>query len=88
MRIPDAPGVDSTASLQSAASPAKANEHAPTPESAQDEIDMGTVALAASSSLDASDPRIAQLRQQVLDGTYKVDSTRVSSKIIDEHLEK
>lgn len=87
MRIPDGSTVDPAANLQSAASPAKATEHAPAPEAVQDEVDVGAVALAASTSIDAPDSRVAELRQQVLDGTYKVDSARLSSKIIDEHLE-
>jgi len=88
LRIPDAPPVDPTANVQSAASHAKATEHAPAPEAAQDEVNVGPVALAASTSLEATDDRIAELRHQVLAGTYQVDPERVSSKIVDEHLEK
>jgi anti-sigma28 factor (negative regulator of flagellin synthesis) len=88
LRIPDAPAVDPPANLQSAASPARATEHVPAPDAVQDEVNVGPVALAAGNSLDAPDNRIAELRQQVLDGTYKVDSNHLSSKIVDEHLKK
>jgi anti-sigma28 factor (negative regulator of flagellin synthesis) len=88
LRIPDASTVDAAANLKSAASPVKATEHEPASEAVQDEVNVGAVALAASTSIDAPDSRVAELRQQVLDGSYQVDSARLSSKIIDEHLEK
>ena len=88
MRIPDSSTVDAARNLQSAASPAKATEQAPAPESLEDEVTVGNVALAAANSLDAPEGRIAELRQQILDGTYKVDAHSLSSKIIDEHLDK
>jgi anti-sigma28 factor (negative regulator of flagellin synthesis) len=37
---------------------------------------------------DRSEERIAELRRRYLEGTYKVDATQLSAKIIDKHLEK
>lgn len=89
MRIPDSSGVDPARNIQSAASPAKAIEHAPAaPESVEDEVSVGNVAHAAADSLDAPESRIAELRQQILDGTYDIDARRLSSKIVEEHIEK
>jgi anti-sigma28 factor (negative regulator of flagellin synthesis) len=88
LRIPDSSTVDAARNLQSAASPAKATAHAPAPESVQDEVTIGNVTLAAANAIDAPESRIAELRQQILDGTYKVDAHSLSSKIIDEHLDK
>jgi anti-sigma28 factor (negative regulator of flagellin synthesis) len=83
---PDASPVDPASNLKSADSPAKATEPSPVPEPAGDEVSVGAVALAAANSLEAPDSRTTELRQKVLDGTYRVDSAAVSAKIIDEHL--
>ena len=83
---PDASPVDPATNLESAASRAKATEPSPAREPARDEVAVGPVALAAANSLEAPDKRIAELRQQVQDGTYRVDSAALSAKIVDEHL--
>ncbi len=87
MRISDAPSPDAAPQVKPAASPAtKDAEHAAAPGSAQDEVSLGPVALAASSSLDAPDARIVELRQQYLDGSYQVEAHKLGAKIVDEHL--
>jgi len=87
LRISDASSADAAAQVQPAATPAaKETEHAVAPGSVQDEVRVGSVALAASNSLDAPEGRIAELRQRYLDGTYNVDADKLGAKIIDEHL--
>lgn len=89
MRISDAPSPDSAAAVQPAGSPdIKETEQPIAPGSAPDQVSVGPVALAASKSLDASESKIAELRQQYLDGTYGVDAKELSARIVDEHLQK
>jgi anti-sigma28 factor (negative regulator of flagellin synthesis) len=54
----------------------------------QDQVSIGPVATAASKSLETPEPKIRQLRQQYLDGTYTVDAKELSAKIVDAHLEE
>ncbi len=37
---------------------------------------------------DLPEDRVAELRRRYLEGSYKVDATQLSAKIIDKHLEK
>jgi anti-sigma28 factor (negative regulator of flagellin synthesis) len=53
-----------------------------------DEASLGSVAKAVSQGLVASEARVAELRAQYQSGSYKVDAADLSSKLIDEHLEK
>lgn len=90
MRISDSPSPDSAAAVQPAASPAAKDAEQPNAPgaAATDQASVGAVALAASQILEASEPKIAALRQQYLDGTYRVDPNELSSRIVDEHLQK
>jgi len=87
LRISDASSPDPAGQVQPAANPA-AKETDVAPGAVQDEVKVGSVAVAASHSLEASESRIAELRQQYLDGTYQVGAEKLSAKIIDEHLRK
>lgn len=86
MKIPDAAPPGASPHIQPVATPAGASEHAALPGSEQDQINIGTIASAASNTLEVSDAKIAELREQYLNGTYQVDADKLSSKIIDEHL--
>jgi len=89
LRISDASSPETAAAVQPAASPdAKQTEHAAAPGSVEDHVSLGSVAVAASNSLDAPEARIAELRQQYLEGTYQVDAGKLGAKIVDEHLQK
>ena len=90
MRISDAPSPDSAAAVQPAANRvAKEPEQSTAPDAAQtDQAALGAVAVAASKSLEASESKVAELRQQYLDGAYNVDPKELSSKIVDEHLQE
>ncbi len=54
----------------------------------------GTAAAPAKESVpeqqdsDAREARVAELRQQVLNGTYEVEAAKLSAKIIEQHLKK
>ena len=88
MKISDASSPGAAGQVQPTASPdAKQTEHAVAPGSVQDEVSLGPVALAASNSLDAPEAKIAELRQQYLDGSYQVDPGKLSTKIVEEHLQ-
>jgi len=89
LRISDASSAEAAAPVQPAANPdAKQTEHAAAPGSVEDHVSLGSVAVAASNSLDASEARIAELRQQYLEGTYRVDGGKLGAKIVEEHLQK
>ena len=88
MKIPDAPPPGASPQTQPIATPAAAAEPAVPPSSEQDEVNIGPLASAASNTLEAPDAKIAQLREQYLNGTYQVDADKLSSKLIDEHLQK
>ena len=89
MKISDASSPDAAGRVEPAASPAsKQTEQAAASGSVEDHVSLGSVAVAASNSLDAPDAKIAELRQQYLDGTYQVHPDKVSAKIVDEHLKK
>ena len=66
--------------------PAGSAEQAVLPGSEHDKVTIGTIASAASNTLEPSDEKITGLREQYLNGTYTVDAHKLSSKIIDEHL--
>jgi anti-sigma28 factor (negative regulator of flagellin synthesis) len=86
LRIPDAPPPGASPHIQPAATPAGA-EQAVLPRSEPDNITIGPVASAASKTLDPPEGKIAELRERCLNGTYSVDADKLSSKIIDEHLQ-
>lgn len=52
-----------------------------------DQIAVGNVATAASKALETSNQRVEELRRKYLDGTYNVDATALSSKIVSDHIE-
>ena len=89
MKIPDASSPEAAGHVQPTANPAaKQTEQAVAPGSVQDEVTLGAVAVAASNSLDAPEAKIAELRQQYLDGTYQVPADKISAKIVKEHLQE
>lgn len=88
MKISETSSANPAAGVEPVVSPAKETEHVPATSSEQDEASVGPVALAASNSLDAPESRIAELRQQFLDGAYQVDANILSAKIVDEHLQE
>jgi anti-sigma28 factor (negative regulator of flagellin synthesis) len=47
-------------------------------------LDAGVPSIDAAS--DERIKRIAQLKQQLLDGTYDIDATKLSKSLIDKHL--
>jgi anti-sigma28 factor (negative regulator of flagellin synthesis) len=55
---------------------------------APDSVEVSELASKTLRSVNASEERIATLRQQHLEGTYEVDSLKVSSKIVDSLFEK
>lgn len=86
MRVSDSPAADPAGQVQTA-SPAASNENASGAATApQDEVNVSSVAQAASKALEVPESKIQELREQYLDGTYKVDAKELSSKILDEHL--
>ncbi|MBV9761652.1 MAG: flagellar biosynthesis anti-sigma factor FlgM [Acidobacteriaceae bacterium] len=90
MRISETPSPDSAA-VQPASGPAAAKEAEQSIEPGgptADQANVGAVALAASKSLDTSESKVAELRQQFIDGTYRVDSRALSARIIEDHLDK
>jgi anti-sigma28 factor (negative regulator of flagellin synthesis) len=86
LRIPDAPP-GASPHIQPVATPAANAEQAVLPGSEHDNISIGPIASAASNTLNAPDEKIAELRERYLNGTYSVDADKLSSKIIDEHLQ-
>ena len=89
MKISDASSPEAARRVEPAADPAsKQTEQAAVSGSVEDHVCLGSVAVAASNSLDGPDAKIAELRQQYLDGTYQVQPDKVSAKIVDEHLQK
>jgi anti-sigma28 factor (negative regulator of flagellin synthesis) len=89
LKISDASSAEAAGHVQPAEhSASKQTEHAAEPGSVEDHVSLGSVAVAASNSLDAPEPRIAELRQQYVDGVYQVDAGKLGAKIIDEHLQK
>jgi anti-sigma28 factor (negative regulator of flagellin synthesis) len=89
LKIPENRSTEAAGNVQPAVTPPnKETEHGQAPGSLQDDVSIGRVALAASSSLEPSEPKILELRQKYLDGTYSVDTKDLSAKIVDEHLEK
>lgn len=52
-----------------------------------DQVSVGSVAAAASRALESSNDRVTELRQQYVDGTYKVDAAALSAKIVNDHLD-
>lgn len=87
MRIPDAPAPGASPQLQPVATPAGAAGQAVPPGSEHDKVEIGPIASAASKAIEFQDEKIAQLREQYLNGTYQVDADKLSSKLIDEHLQ-
>ena len=51
----------------------------------EDQTKLGSVATALHQSSEQREARVAQLRQQYLDGTYHVDASSLSSKIVNDH---
>ncbi len=51
-------------------------------------LDNDSVTGVAVTAADNRESRIAELRQQVQSGNYKVDAEAVSSKLIDSHLDR
>ncbi len=89
MKISDASSAEAAGHVQPVASPdAKQTEPAVAPGSTQDQVSLWSVALAASRSLDAPEAKIAELREQYLDGTYHVATEKLSAKIVKEHLQQ
>jgi anti-sigma28 factor (negative regulator of flagellin synthesis) len=89
LKISDASSPEAAGHVQPAANPdAKRTEQAVAPSSVEDHVSLGSVAVAASNSLDEPEARIAELRQQYLEGAYQVDAGELSARIIDEHLQK
>lgn len=87
MRISDASSPDAASQVQPAANPA-GKETQVAPGAVNDEVHVGSVAVAASHILETSESRVAELRQQYLDGTYQVDAETLSAKIIQQHLQE
>jgi anti-sigma28 factor (negative regulator of flagellin synthesis) len=58
----------------------------PTSQSA-DQVSLGSVAAAVSKALESSNQRVAELRQQYVSGTYKVDAAALSAKIVNDHID-
>ncbi len=50
-------------------------------------VDSDSVTGVAATAAENRENRVAELRQQVQDGTYKVDPAEVASKLIDSHLD-
>jgi anti-sigma28 factor (negative regulator of flagellin synthesis) len=63
-------------------------ETAPPSSTAPDSVEVSELTSKTLNSVNASEQRIAALRQQHLDGTYNIDSGKVSSKIVDSLFEK
>jgi anti-sigma28 factor (negative regulator of flagellin synthesis) len=55
---------------------------------APDSVEVSELTSKTLNSVNASEERISALRRQHLDGTYNIDSRKVSSKIVDSLLEK
>lgn len=53
-----------------------------------DSVEVSEITSKALSSVNASEERITALRRQHLEGTYPVDSAKVSGKIVDSLFEK
>jgi anti-sigma28 factor (negative regulator of flagellin synthesis) len=87
LRISDAPPSGASPQIQPVATPAGAPDQAAPPGSDHDKADIGPIASAASNALESQHEKIAQLREQYLNGTYEVDADKLSSKLIDEHLQ-
>jgi anti-sigma28 factor (negative regulator of flagellin synthesis) len=87
LRIPDAPPPGASPHVQPVATPAGGAEQAGLAGSEHDKVSIGPIAAAASNTLNAPAEKIAELREQYLSGTYSVDADKLSSKIIDEHLQ-
>jgi flagellar biosynthesis anti-sigma factor FlgM len=51
-------------------------------------LDTDSVSGAAVTAAENRQSRVAELRQQVQDGTYKVDTAEVAGKLIDSHLDE
>ncbi len=56
--------------------------------SACEPLDADSVSGIAVTASDNRDSRVAELRQQVEDGTYKVDPAELTGKLIDSHLDR
>jgi len=66
----------------------KADEAASLSSTSPDSVEVSDLTSKTLNSVNASEERIAALRQQHLEGTYDVDSGKVSGKILDSLLDK
>jgi Anti-sigma-28 factor, FlgM len=51
-------------------------------------LDTDSVSGVTVTAADNRESRVAELRRQVQDGTYKVDAAEVAGKLIDSHLDE
>ena len=62
--------------------------HIPADRMEEDKASVGSIASAVSSTLTASEARVAELRKQYAAGDYKVDAMAISARMINEHLDR
>lgn len=67
---------------------AEAGQDDPLTNPAQKETSAEPIVVLASNRLEPPGSKILELREQYLEGTYKVDAKELSSRIINEHLRK
>lgn len=86
MRISDSPAATAAESVNSATAAPQSSKEASVSGTPQDDVSITSVAQAVTNAIDAPESKIQELRAKYLDGSYRVDSGELSSKIIDEHL--
>jgi anti-sigma28 factor (negative regulator of flagellin synthesis) len=74
--------------VREAEGPKKTADAVPLSSSSPDSVEVSDLTSKTLSSVNASDERIAALRQQHLEGTYDVDSRKIGGKIVDSSLEE
>ncbi|HWF47524.1 MAG TPA: flagellar biosynthesis anti-sigma factor FlgM [Bryobacteraceae bacterium] len=86
MRIPELGSIEASPELRPLANQAAPSQQEVPGHIAADHSEVSTAASAAIQDIQKRDSRVAELRQQYLNGSYQPDAGRVAAKIVDEHL--